>query len=120
MPARIFQQLEPPAFQTVLMYTASYDNVGVSGQLLVLNQGNPEVNAGNIALDQGRDTDYVRIAVSNSMAITYSSYISYDTIMPPYHTAQWQQICLESGSTLYVYSQKGQCTFTFTGNTYDV
>lgn len=111
----IFFQLNPPQYQTVLSYSVLPGNLGVQGQLLVVNTGNPEVNSGNLALDQGRDTDFIRIAVSNSVVATDSCYLAYDTLMPPYHTAQWQEISLEQGDSIFVYNQKGQCSFTFTG-----
>jgi len=119
MPYQIFQQLLPSQYQTVLMYTAISPNVGVSGQLLVVNQGNPEVNSGNVAANYETDCDFIRIALGNSVVVTTENYISYDTLMPPYHTAQWQDINLAAGESIFIYSQKGQCSFTFTGTTYD-
>lgn len=116
---QIFYQLEPPQFQTVLMFTAPSSNLGVQGQVLVVNQGNAMVNAGNAQPDYGTDCDYIRIAIGNSVVVTDSNYIAYDTLMPPGQTAQWQDVCLAAGETLFVYNQKGQCSFTFTGTTYD-
>ena len=119
MSYQIFQQLEPPQYQTVLMYTANFSNLGVQGQLLVVNQGNAQVNSGNVAADYNNDSDYIRIAVGNSVVVTSENYIAYDTLLPPNHTAQWQLISLKSGESVFVYSQKGQCSFTFTGTTFD-
>lgn len=121
MSYQIFQQLQPQPFQTVLLYTAlGGSNTGVQAQLLVVNQGNAEVNSGNAAANYGIDCDFIRIAVSNSLVISPENYISYDTLMPPNHTAQWQEISLAAGENIFVYSQKGQCSFTFTGTTYTI
>lgn len=119
MTLQIFQQIKPPQFQTVLMYQSISPNVGVSGQLLVVNQGNVEVNAGNIAANFDNDSDKVRIAIGTGFVVADQNYIAYDTFMPPQHTAQWQEINLSVGQSLFVYSQKGQCSFTFTGSTFD-
>ena len=119
MAYQIFQQLDPPQYQTVLMYTSlGGGNSGIQAQLLVVNQGNPEVNNGDKAANYETDCDYIRIAVGNSVVIADENYIAYDTLMPPYHTAQWQEISLAAGESIFVYSQKGQCSFTLTGTTF--
>lgn len=101
------------------MYTVPASNVGVMGQLLVVNQGNSEVNAGNIVADYGRDTDYVTIALGQTTGSGIASYISFETVMPPNHMAQWQEICIATGETIIVESKKGQCSFVFTGFCYN-
>ena len=119
MTFQIFKEIKPPQYQTVLMYAAPFGgNLGVQGTLLVVNQGNSQVNAGNIAQDYGRDSDFIRIGVANSYAASSNSYIAYDTLMPPNHMAQWQQLCLKSGEGLFVYSKLGQTSFVFTGTTF--
>lgn len=110
---------KPSPRDPTIMYTVPVSNVGVMGQLLVVNQGNAEVNSGNIVPDFGRDTDFVTIALGQVSGSGISSYISYETVMPPNHMAQWQEICIATGETIIVESRKGQCSFVFTGFTYN-
>lgn len=115
----IFQELKPPEYQTVLMFTSPASNIGIVGSLLAVNQGNALVNAGTIPADYGNDCDYIRIAIGSSVVINDANYIAFDTFMPPNHMAQWQALSLQAGETLFVYSQKGQTSFVLTGSTYD-
>jgi hypothetical protein len=118
MTYQIFAEIKPDAGQTQLMYTSpGGSNSGVQGQILLVNQGNPEVNNGNIALDFGRDSDYVRIAISPDAVPAPESYIAYDTVVIPGHMAQWQDLCIQSTGNVFVYSLKGWTSFTFTGFT---
>lgn len=119
MKNQIYQELKPSQFQTVRMYTVSPGNLGVVASLLVVNQGNAEVNAGNIAPSYDRDSDYIRIAVGPGIIAESNSYIAYDTFVPPNHMAQWQALSLASGESVFVYSLKGQTSFVLTGTTYD-
>lgn len=116
---QIFQQLIPPDHQTVLMFTAPVANVGVVANLLAVNHGNAMVNEGIQEADYNTDSDYVRIAIGNSVVINDTNYIAYDTFMPPNHMAQWQALSLQAGETVFVYSEKGQTSFTLMGTTYD-
>jgi len=121
MTFQIFAETIPPLYQTVNMYTApGGSNSGVQGTLLMVNQGNAEVNAGNIDADYGRDSDFVRVGISNSVVLAQDGYLMYDTLMPPYHMAQLQSICIPTGGSLFVYSQKSQTSFVFTGTTISV
>lgn len=121
MTFQIFAETIPPLYQTVNMFTApSGSNLGVQGTLLMVNQGNALVNSGSIPADYNRDSDFVRVGVSNSMVLTQSGYLMYDTLMPPNHMAQLQSICLPAGGALFVYSQKSQTSFVFTGSTITV
>jgi len=121
MTFQIFAELKPTIYDTVRMFTApSGSNLGVQGTLLMVNQGNDMVNSGNIAADYGNDSDFVRVGLSNSVVLAQDGYLMYDTLMPPYHMSQLQSICLQSGSSLFVYSQKGQTSFVFTGSTVSV
>jgi len=103
------------------MFTApGGSNLGVQGTLLMVNQGNADVNSGNIAADFGKDSDFVRVGISNSVVLAEDGFLMYDTFLPPNHMAQLQSICLPSGGSLFVYSQKGQTSFVFTGSTVTV
>lgn len=117
---QIFQEIKPTSFQTVLMFTAPASNLGVVTNLLAVNQGNAMVNGGLIPASYDNDSDYVRIAIGNSVVVNDTNYIAYDTFMPPNHMAQWQALSLQAGETVFVYSQKGQTSFTLTGTTYDI
>lgn len=118
MTFQIFSELKPTQYVTVLMYTSpGGSNSGAQGSLLIVNQGNPEVNSGNIDLDLGRDSDYIRVGISNSSVLSDDGFIAYDTMVPPNHMTQLQGLCLSSGSCLFVYSQKGQTSFVYTGTT---
>jgi len=117
---QIFQELKPTAFQTVLMFTSPVSNLGVVANMLAVNQGNAMVNGGTLPANYENDSDYIRIAIGNSVVIGDTNYIAYDTFMPPNHMAQWQALSLQAGETVFVYSQKGQTSFVLTGNTYDV
>ena len=115
---QIFQELKPPQYDTLRMYTAPYgSNLGVQGQLLIVNQGNPSVNNGSIPLDLGRDTDYVRVGLSHNLTLSQSGYVMFDTPIPPNEVAQLQDINLASGQSLFIYSQTGYTSFVFTGST---
>jgi len=117
---QIFQELKPAQFQTVRMFTANAANVGVVANLVAVNQGNADVNSGNIAPSYDRDSDYVRIALAPGVIAEANSYIAYDTFIPPNHVAQWQAISLAAGQSVFVYSLKGQTNFVLTGTTYDL
>ena len=121
MTFQIFAELKPPVFDTVRMFTApGGSNLGVQGTLLMVNQGNTDVNVGNIAADYGNDSDFIRVGVSNSVVLGQDGYLMYDTLMPPNHMSQLQNINLPSGGSIFVYSQKGQTSFVFTGSTITV
>lgn len=115
---KIYQEIKPPEYQTVLMYSVPPPNLGVVVNLLAVNQGNAFVNSGTLSPNYENDSDYIRIAVSGNVVVYDQSYIAYDTFMPPNHMAQWQAISLAAGETLSVYSQKGQTSFVLTGNGY--
>lgn len=87
--------------------------------MLVVNHGNALVNQGLQAADYDTDSDYVRIAIGNSVVINDTNYIAYDTFLPPGHMAQWQALSLQAGETVFIYSEKGQTSFTLMGTTYD-
>lgn len=116
---QIYEELKPPEFQTVLMYTVGGSTLGVMVNMLAVNQGNAMVNAGLAPPSYGDDCDYVRIAIGNTVVATGENYIAYDTLMPPNHMAQWQAIGLQNGETIFVYSQKGQTSFVMTGVSYE-
>ena len=119
MTFQIFSELMPSAGNVELMYTApGSGNLGVKGQVLIVNQGNAMVNSGNLEPDYGRDMDFVRIAISPNASPSTTSWISYDTMVPQGQMAQWQDICLETGENMWVYSQKGQTSFVYTGSTF--
>ena len=121
MTFQIFAELKPAIFDTVRMFTApGGSNLGVQGTLLMVNQGNDMVNSGNLSANYGNDSDFVRVGVSNSVVLGQDGFLMYDTLMPPNHMAQLQTICLQSGGSLFVYSQKGQTSFVFTGSTITV
>jgi hypothetical protein len=118
---QIFSELMPVQFDTVRMYTAPFgSNLGSVGTLLIVNQGNAMVNSGNIAADYNNDSDYVRVGLSAGVVLGQDGYIMYDTLLPPNHMTQLQGINLQSGQSLFVYSQKGQSSFVFTGSTVTV
>lgn len=119
MTQQIVAENKPTARSPTVMYTGSVSNLGVRGQLLVVNQGNAMVNTGNLAADYGRDCDFVKIALGQVGGSGIASYVSFDTVMPPNHMAQWQELCISAGETVIVESLKGQCSFIFTGTTYD-
>jgi len=121
MTFQIFQELKPSQYDTVRMYTAPYgSNLGVQGQLLIVNQGNPQVNNGSRPIDLGRDTDYIRVGLSSNLILYQTGYVMYDTQVPPNQVAQLQDINLASGESLFIYSQKGYTSFVFTGSTVTV
>ena len=121
MTYQIFAETIPHLYQTVNMFTAPGGaNLGVQGTLLMVNQGNAQVNAGNISADYDRDSDFIRVGVSNSVVLSQSGFLMYDTLVPPNHMTQLQSICLPSGGSLFVYSQKSQTSFVFTGHTITV
>ena len=121
MSFQIFSELKPPQYNTLRMYTAPFGgNLGAVGTLLMVNQGNPDVNSGSVPLDLGRDTDYVRVGMSSNLALYQSGYVMYDTEVPPNHMTQLQGINLQSGASIFVYSQKGYTSFVFTGSTLSV
>jgi hypothetical protein len=121
MTFQIFSELKPSQYNTLRMYTAPFgSNVGARGTLLMVNQGNPEVNNGNLALDLGRDTDYIRVGLSSNLILYQDGYVMYDTLVPPNEMTQLQDINLASGQSLFVYSQKGYVSFVFTGSTVSV
>lgn len=118
---QIFSELMPTQFDTVRMYSSPFgSNLGAVGTLLIVNQGNSMVNAGNIAADYNNDSDYVRVGLSSGVVLGVEGYIMYDTLVPPNHMTQLQGINLQSGQSLFVYSQKGQTSFVFTGSTITV
>jgi len=119
MSQSVLVESKPSLRDPTTMYTVPASNVGVMGQLLVVNQGNAMVIAGEITPDFGRDTDYVTIALGQVSGSGIASYISYETVMPPNHMAQWQEICIATGETIIVESKKGQCSFIFTGVCYN-
>ena len=115
MTFQIFAELKPAIFDTVRMFTApGGSNVGVQGTLLMVNQANVDVT------DYQTNCDFVRVGISNSLVLSQDGFLMYDTLMPPYHMAQLQNINLPSGGSLFVYSQKGQTSFVFTGSTISV
>ena len=118
MTFQIFAETIPPLYQTVKMYTApGGSNSGAQGTLLMVNQGNAQVNSGNIAADYGNDSDFVRVGVSNSVVLGQAGFLMYDTLLPPNHMTQLQNIFLPSGGSIFVYSQKAQTSFVFTSST---
>ena len=119
MTQQILSELKPDPNALVIMYTTSASNLGVGGQVLVVNQGNSLVNSGNLAADYGRDCDFVSLALGPVSGSSIASFIAFETLMPPGHMAQWQDIYLSPGETIIVQSRKGQCSFVFTGHTYD-
>lgn len=121
MTYQIFQELLPAQFLTVRMFTAPFgSNLGAQGTLLIVNQGNSMVNSGEIVGDYGRDSDFIRVGVSTSVVLSTAGYLMYDTLVPPNHMTQLQNIYLKSGQSLFVYSQKGTTSFVFTGHTVTV
>ena len=118
---QIFSELKPSQYDTLRMYTAPYgSNLGVRGTLLIVNQGNPSVNSGNLPLDLGRDTDYVRVGLSSNLILYEQGYVMYDTQVPPNEMTQLQDINLASGQSIFIYSQQGYSSFVFTGTTVTV
>jgi hypothetical protein len=114
MTLQIFKQANPQPFQYVVMYTAPLSNLGVQGTLFVVNQGNPT------DVEYGTSSDVISVGMSPSDYLVYSnSWISYNTFMPPQHMAQYQNLCLAAGQSIFIFSQKGQSSFTFTGSTFD-
>ena len=115
MTFQIFEQLLPPVHQTVRMYTAPFgSNLGVQGQLLMVNQGNVETT------DYQSASDFVRVGLAPGVVLGDEGFIAYDTLVPPNHMTQLQGICLQSGQSLFVYSQNGTTSFVFTGSTITV
>jgi hypothetical protein len=104
--------------QINMYYTQDDGSIGSRGQLLIVNHGNALVNRGNLTADFYRDTDYVRVAISNSVVTSPENFIMYDTPVTAGHQVQLQELCFELGENLFVYSQKGQVSFTFNGRTY--
>jgi hypothetical protein len=118
MTFQIFAEIAPLQYDTVRMYTVpGGSNLGVQGTLLIINTGNSMVNSGNLAADYGRDSDFMRVGISSSVVLSSDGFIAYDTLLPPNHMTQLQGLCLPSGASLFVYSQKGQTNFVFTGST---
>jgi hypothetical protein len=114
MTLQIFKQAGTQPFQYAVMYTAPAANLGVQGTLFVVNKGNPT------DVEYGTSSDVISVGLSNSDYLVYSnSWISWNTFMPPQHMAQWQNLCLEAGQSIFIYSEKGQSSFTFTGTTFD-
>jgi hypothetical protein len=111
----IFQELKPNAAIETNMFTVDAGFYGVQAQMLVVNQSNALVNSGELRPEYSRDCDYVRICITNAAVSTSAGYIAYDTLMPPNHVAQWQEINLSTGDNVFVTSEKGQCSFVFTG-----
>jgi hypothetical protein len=115
MTFQIFAEIIPPLYETVKLFTApGGSNLGVQGTLLMVNQANIDIT------DYNTNCDFVRVGISNSVVLSQDGYIMYDTLMPPNHMAQLQNINLPSGGSLFVYSQKSQTSFVFTGSTITV
>ena len=109
----IFAQNQPSPFQYVRMYVVPELISGISGQLLVVNQGNPQ------SQDFNTETDIISVGLSPSNLISFpDSWIAWNTALPPGHMTQFQGLCLAPGQTLFIYNAKGQCSFTFTGTSY--
>jgi hypothetical protein len=114
MTQQIFSQSNPPPFVYLRLYLVPYTMLGASGQLLVTNLGNPNSS------DYETNCDFISVGLSpDSRSYFPDSWIAWNTLMPPNHMAQFQGICLAAGQTLFVYNAKGQCSFTFTGSSYD-
>ena len=114
MSSQIFQQSNPPPFQYIRMYTVPYSNLGVQGTLFAVNQGTPATT------DYETNCDYISIGLASGPVPLADSWVAWDVLMPPGHTAQWQQLCIAAGESLYIYNVKGQTSFTFTGTSFDV
>jgi len=101
MSLNIIAQLQPyPGSLSLMYYDAN--GPGAIGNLFF-------VNTGNIT-----DTISVALTLVNQQPDD-TSYILYNTPVTPNHTVVIQDICLGNQERLYVYSQTGNTSFTYTG-----
>ena len=60
--------------------------------------------------------DSVRVAiVPSGNVVSNSNWLSYDTVIPANYPIYLQEIGLNAGDNVVVYSQNGTTSFTFTG-----
>ena len=99
--SKILGQNKPAAAIDITLYTVP-DGVEAEVNLFVCNQS--------------VDSDKIRIAlVPSGETLAKKHYIFYDSAIGSNHTLNVTGIGLKAGSTIHVYSENGNVSFTATG-----
>lgn len=71
-------------------------------------------------INQSSQTDQISVAVNPDANLlpTAECWLLYNALIPPRHTVTLQELGVSSANGVYVYSQLGVTSFTFTGTAY--
>jgi len=101
----ILADIIPVANDISLLYYVPNGN-GVLGNLFLVNQSST--------------ADIINVGVNTNANLQpdETSWLLYNTIIPPNHTVTLQNIALGLLQGIFVYSTNGTTSFTFAGNSY--
>lgn len=112
---KIFSQIKPDADIITPLYTVPADSQAKGTIYISVNHGSHDrdrVSVGLVPASYYNDGQPVSVPVGNTWIMNSTEFYGQ---VPIY----LQQICLNEGDAINVYSLKGECQFTYLGDLYE-